>query len=96
MSHVTALRMRQAMALLASKSYTVETVAQQVGYENPFAFSAAFKRHQGISPSEYRQKGAWAVRRAGKSAMPPGELRRHELSEAGSCLCLMLALPSSP
>ena len=56
MSHVTALRMRQAMALLASESYTIETVAQQVGYDSPFAFSAAFKRHQGVSPSEYRQK----------------------------------------
>ena len=56
MSHVAGLRMRQAMALLASESYTIETVAQQVGYENPFAFSAAFKRHQGVSPSEYRQK----------------------------------------
>lgn len=56
MSHVAGLRMRQAMALLASESYTIEAVAQQVGYDNPFAFSAAFKRHQGISPSEYRQK----------------------------------------
>ena len=56
MSHVAALRMRQAMALLASESYTIETVAQQVGYDSPFAFSAAFKRHQGVSPSEYRRK----------------------------------------
>ena len=56
MSHVTALRMRQAMALLASESYTIETVAQQVGYDSPFAFSAAFKRHQGVSPSQYRQR----------------------------------------
>lgn len=56
MNRVTALRMRQAMALLASESYTVEIVAQQVGYDSPFAFSAAFKRHQGISPSEYRQQ----------------------------------------
>ena len=55
-SHVTTLRMRQAMALLASESYTIETVAQQIGYDSPFAFSAAFKRHQGVSPSEYRQK----------------------------------------
>ncbi len=56
MSHVTALRMRLAMALLASESYTIETVAQQVGYDSPFAFSAAFKRHQGVSPSEYRRQ----------------------------------------
>lgn len=56
MRQVTALRMRQATALLASESYTVEAVARLVGYENPFAFSAAFKRHLGVSPSEYRQK----------------------------------------
>ena len=56
MNHVTALRMHQAMSLLASESYTIEAVAQQVGYDSPFAFSAAFKRHQGISPSEYRQR----------------------------------------
>ena len=56
MNHVTALRMRQALALLASESYTIETVAQQVGYDSPFAFSAAFKRHQGVSPSEYRRQ----------------------------------------
>lgn len=56
MRQVTALRMRQAMALLASESYTVEAVAHLVGYENPFAFSTAFKRHIGVSPSEYRQK----------------------------------------
>lgn len=56
MRQVTALRMRQATALLASESYTVEAVARLVGYENPFAFSTAFKRHLGVSPSEYRQK----------------------------------------
>jgi len=48
--------MRQAMALLASDFCTIEIVAQKVGYDNPFAFSTAFKRYQGISPSEYRFK----------------------------------------
>jgi len=56
MSHVVSLRMRQAMALLASDFCTIEIVAQKVGYDNPFAFSTAFKRYQGISPSEYRFK----------------------------------------
>jgi len=55
-SHVVSLRMRQAMALLASDFCTIEIVAQKVGYDNPFAFSTAFKRCQGISPSEYRAK----------------------------------------
>ena len=56
MRHVTTLRMRQAGALLSSEAYTVEAVAQQVGYDNPFAFSTAFKRETGVSPSQYRQK----------------------------------------
>ena len=55
MRHVTALRMRRASALLASESYTVEAVARLVGYDNPYAFSTAFKRQIGIPPSEYRQ-----------------------------------------
>jgi AraC-like DNA-binding protein len=55
MKHVTALRMQRAMALLASDSFGVEAVARYVGYENPFAFSTAFKRYVGVAPSEYRQ-----------------------------------------
>lgn len=54
MRHVTYLRMRRAAALLSSRALTIEAVATQVGYENPFAFSTAFKRHIGLSPSEYR------------------------------------------
>ncbi len=56
MRHVTFLRMRQAGALLSSEAYTVEAVAQQVGYDNPFSFSTAFKRETGLSPSQYRRK----------------------------------------
>ncbi|MGI4790790.1 MAG: AraC family transcriptional regulator [Janthinobacterium lividum] len=55
MRHVTALRMRRAAALLASESYTIEAVAQRVGYDSPYAFSTAFKRLMGVPPSEYRQ-----------------------------------------
>lgn len=55
MRHVSALRMRRAAALLASESYTVEAVARLVGYDNPYTFSTAFKRHLGAPPSAYRQ-----------------------------------------
>jgi len=57
MEHVTWLRMRKAAALLASTPHKVETIGRAVGYENPFAFSTAFKRCTGKSPSEYRQTG---------------------------------------
>jgi AraC-like DNA-binding protein len=55
MQQVTHLRMRHAASLLASGAYTVEAVAHAVGYDNPFAFSTAFKRHMGAPPSTFRE-----------------------------------------
>ncbi len=51
---VTYLRIRRAIELLASRDDKVETIACEVGYENPFTFSNAFKRWTGKRPSEYR------------------------------------------
>ena len=56
MQHVRNMRMQRAMALLATDLYSVESVAEHVGYENPYAFSTAFKRHTGIPPSSYRRR----------------------------------------
>jgi AraC-like DNA-binding protein/mannose-6-phosphate isomerase-like protein (cupin superfamily) len=53
---VTALRMQRAMALLSSESASIEVIALRVGYENPFAFSTAFKHYTGIAPSLYRKQ----------------------------------------
>lgn len=69
MRHVAALRMRRAAALLAAESYTVESVARQVGYDNPYTFSTAFKRRMGAPPSEYRQ-GTRGAGRAPEHAKP--------------------------
>lgn len=56
MSYLTGWRLALAADLLAEDRGTVEDVAQQVGYATAFAFSAAFKRVRGISPSEYRAR----------------------------------------
>jgi AraC-like DNA-binding protein len=56
MHQVTYLRMRRAAELLASTSHTIEAVAQEVGYHNPFVFSNAFTKWIGWRPSEYRRK----------------------------------------
>jgi AraC-like DNA-binding protein len=53
MEHVAHLRMQYAVSLFTSGRYTVTAVAERVGYNNPFAFSAAFKRILGIAPSQY-------------------------------------------
>lgn len=58
MHQVTYLRMRRAAELLATTELTVEAVARQVGYHNPFVFSNAFTRWIGWRPSEYRRQRA--------------------------------------
>jgi AraC-like DNA-binding protein len=55
MKQVTHLRMRRAAMLLESTRQKVGSIATTVGYDNPFAFSTAFKRHTGTSPAEYRE-----------------------------------------
>ena len=50
-------RMRQAAHLLRETSLPVKDITWQSGYSDQLAFSAAFKKHFGVSPSAYRQSG---------------------------------------
>jgi transcriptional regulator GlxA family with amidase domain len=56
MHQVTYLRMRRAAELLATTEFTVEAIANEIGYKNPFVFSNAFTKWIGFRPSEYRRK----------------------------------------
>lgn len=60
MHQVTNLRMRRAADLLTRTPQTIEAIAQEVGYQNAFVFSNAFKKWIGWRPSEYRQRKASA------------------------------------
>ncbi len=51
------LRMRHAATLLRTTDAKIETIARQVGYQNPFVFSSTFKRVMGWSPSAYPGRG---------------------------------------
>lgn len=53
---LTDARISAASDLLREPGATVGAVAAAVGYRNPFAFSTAFKRQYGISPSQYRRQ----------------------------------------
>ncbi len=55
MRHVAHLRMQHALSLLAANQ-KVAAVSGAVGYETPFAFSIAFKRIIGRSPSSFQRK----------------------------------------
>lgn len=56
MHQVTYLRMRRASELLATTEHTIEAIAHEVGYQNPFVFSNAFTKWIGWRPSLYRKK----------------------------------------
>lgn len=53
---LTTWRLSLAADLLCEPDATVARVARQVGYGSPFTFSAAFKRHFGVSPQEHRTR----------------------------------------
>jgi AraC-like DNA-binding protein len=52
--HLTRVRMQRAAELLAARAFTVREVAYRVGYRQPAQFAKAFRRHHGMSPSDFR------------------------------------------
>jgi len=59
LTYLTQWRMTLAADLLVErKAATVADVARTVGYNDPFGFSAAFKRVRGVNPSEFRRSRA--------------------------------------
>jgi AraC-like DNA-binding protein len=55
--HLTQVRMERAAELLATRMFTVREVAHRVGYRQPAQFAKAFRRHRGLSPSDFRAGG---------------------------------------
>ncbi len=56
MAVVLDYRMQRASEMLAFTDYTLESIAENIGYETAFSFSRAFKRQVGKSPSEFRKE----------------------------------------
>lgn len=56
LEYMTRLRLEKAKKLLTQRSFiSVERVAMECGFTDTFYFSKAFKKHNGISPREYRK-----------------------------------------
>jgi AraC-like DNA-binding protein len=49
-------RFKNGCRLLAETDYPVQRIAEQVGYEDPLAFSKAFKKIYKMSPTAYREQ----------------------------------------
>lgn len=61
--YVTELRMQRASALFRETAWSVSRVAAAVGYTSQAAFTHAFKRHFGFSPSRYHRRSDASVSR---------------------------------
>lgn len=74
LTYLTRRRMTLAADLLTEReTATVAEIARAVGYSDAFAFSAAFKRIRGVSPSEIRRTGtAVPERPTGPPLRAPG------------------------
>lgn len=53
--YLLTIRMNNAASLLETTDYNVAEISVIVGYDNPLYFSRLFKKHKGVSPSEYRK-----------------------------------------
>ena len=49
--------MEKAAEMLATRGLTVREVAHRVGYRQPAQFAKAFRRYQGVAPSDFRADG---------------------------------------
>ena len=71
MEYIIQARMDTAKKLLENKLLSVTEVAASVGYPDVLAFSKAFKKHVGASPTEYREKNKRQAQRAKKKEQIP-------------------------
>lgn len=68
-AYLTILRMERAQMLLRTTDLSIATVGFRCGYPRASAFSTAFLRHVGVTPSEYRAAGL--TRNGDRSGTPP-------------------------
>ena len=55
--YILFLRMRQARHMLMETGLRVQEIADRLGFSSPYHFSAAFRRHNGMSPTAFRRRG---------------------------------------
>mgnify|MGYP005761175731 CR=1 FL=1 len=54
--YITEYRMEKAKQLLMDSRYKISDISSRVGYSDGNYFGKSFKKHTGLSPSEYREK----------------------------------------
>jgi AraC-like DNA-binding protein len=62
--YLTTLRMQRARKLLRETRHSIYEIANRVGYDSDLAFSKAFKRATGMTPTSYRKSARQATARS--------------------------------
>ena len=55
MEYLTQVRVEEAKAMLKNPKYNVMQVAEESGFDDPAYFTRVFKKHEGITPSKFKQ-----------------------------------------
>ena len=55
-NYLTAMRIERAKELLTTTSLKLSTIAMEIGYNEPNYFSHVFRKVEGITPKEYRNR----------------------------------------
>lgn len=53
--YMTSCRIREAKQLLKNDDYSLSFISRILGFSSPSYFSQTFKKHEGLSPNEYRK-----------------------------------------
>ena len=53
-SYIIRCRIEAGSTLLKYSSQNIEEIAYKIGYDSPASFTKAFKKHFGVSPTEFR------------------------------------------
>lgn len=56
MQYILSLRITNAMNLIDNTDYNMTQIADAVGYNNSMYFSRIFKKHTGMTPTEYKKR----------------------------------------
>jgi AraC-like DNA-binding protein len=62
-TYLTTMRIQKAKELLAGTDRPITDIAFDVGYNDSTYFSTAFRKHEGLSPRQYRKQGSDFERR---------------------------------
>ena len=54
--YLTRIRMTNARQLLKNQKYSIKEICSMCGYSDPNYFSRIFKRYEGVTPSEFRER----------------------------------------